>query len=317
MFSAKKVTIGLASTFAAVGIGSQFIYTVQPSDMANVRRLGNMRYEGPVGEGPHFRIPLIDQVDPIQVKLRTLHIPPFIVNTIDNQRVTLDINFTYLLPLGQVNRMLYDTGKTDDGDIDDNSDSIIPVAMDRAARVFARQNTVDISANREKIQAEVTAAVFADVRELFGLEPKSLQIGPLGYSRTFVDSNEDAAAAKNEAVAEENKQDSVTAIANQDVIVAKGVADASIKSADGRAKAIEMNADAALTTRLLQAQGEEARLRSEIKPFGNPAAYIEYLEKQAELNWNGKRSQVEIVGGEKAAGTPPATVVVPVPGMRP
>lgn len=307
----KWINIGLAGLFAAVA-GANSFYTVDPSEVANIRRLGNVVYDTPVGSGTHFKLPFIDTVDKAQLSLRTVQIPTFYVNTIDNQRIGLDINFTYTLPLNQVNRMLYDTGSTSDGDIDDNTDSIIPIAMDRAARVFARQNTTSISANREAIQAEVTAAVFADVRELFGLEPQSLQIGAPRFSPTFVRSNEVAADAKNEALAEENKKDSVTAVASQKVIEATGLADAQIAVANGNANAIRMKADADLKARLLEAQGEEARLRSEIAPFGNPNDYITYLERLAAMKWKGQRSPVEVTGGN-ANGQP---VVVPVPGIK-
>jgi regulator of protease activity HflC (stomatin/prohibitin superfamily) len=308
----KWINVGLVGLFMAVA-GANSFYTVEPTEVANIRRLGTVVHDTPVGSGTHFKLPFIDTVDKAQLSLRTLQIPTFYVNTVDNQRIGLDINFTYTLPVNQVNRMLYDTGSTSDGDIDDNSDSIIPIAMDRAARVFARQNTTGISANREAIQAEVTAAVFADVRELFGLEPQSLQIGAPRFSPTFIRSNEIAADAKNDALAEENKKDSVTAVASQQVIEATGVADAQIAVARGNADAIRMTAEANLQARMLEAQGEEARLRSEIAPFGNPAAYIEYLEKLAAMKWNGQRSPVEVTGGGNGNGQ---NIVVPVPGLK-
>ena len=311
----KWINFGIAGLFTAVAAFDS-VYTVDPSEVANVRRLGNVVHDTPVGSGTHFKLPFIDVVDKAQLSLRTLQIPTFYVNTIDNQRISLDINFTYTLPIDQVNHMLYDTGSTNDGDIDDNSDSIIPIAMDRAARIYARQNTASISANREAIQAEVTAAIFADVRELFGLEPQSLQIAAPGFSPKFVQSNNRAADAKNEAVAEENKKDSVTAIASQNVIQATGIADAKIAEASGAAQAIVLQADADLKARLLEAQGEEARLLSEIAPFGSPEAYIAYLEKLAELNWNGQRSQVEVKGDNNTGNTTVPPVVVPVPGLN-
>lgn len=309
----KWINTGIVAAFTGAALWSS-VYTIEPNEAVNIRRFNKVVHDTPITEsGPHFKLPFIDQVDKAQLSLRTLQIPRFYVNTLDNQRIGLDINFTYVLPASQVNRMLYDTGKTDDGEIDDNSDSIIPVAMDRAARVFARQNTTDISANREAIQAEVITAVFNDVRELFGLEPRTLQMGPPIYSNTFVDSNEDAAAAKNAAVAEENKRDSVQAIANQRVIEATGNADARIKRANGEAEAITTRAAANLQARILEAEGEKQRLLNEIAPFGDAESYIQYMERQVELKWNGVRSRVEVTGGAPGA----APVVVPVPGLRP
>ena len=66
----------------------------------------------------------------------------------------------------------------------DLDDSILPVAKDRAARVFAMQNTTTVSQNREAIQAEVTKEVSDAVRDLFGIEPHSLQIASSQYSNS-------------------------------------------------------------------------------------------------------------------------------------
>ena len=135
--------------------------------MANVRRLGNVRYEKPVGAGPHFKWPIIDIADHLQVSLRTLHIPEFSVNTIDNQKITLAINFNYTVPAESVNGLLYGVGKSGSSGIDD---AIIPVAKDRAGRVFNQYNTTDISKNREAIQRDVTERVFEAVDETVRLE---------------------------------------------------------------------------------------------------------------------------------------------------
>ena len=78
---------------AAVIVLSSSIYVVDPSEMANVRWMGRDVYTTPVGAGAHLKIPLIDTVDIVQVSLTTLHIPAFDVNTVDNQKITLEINF--------------------------------------------------------------------------------------------------------------------------------------------------------------------------------------------------------------------------------
>lgn len=307
----KWINTGIAAAFVAVAAMDSF-YQVEPSEVANVRRFNQPLYDTPVGTGPHFKLPFIDKVDRAQLSQRTLETGRFAVTTEDNQRIVLDVSLDYELPLASVNRMLYDIGRTNDGDIDDNSDSLLPIIMDRAGRAFAAENTTSISANRDAIQAKLTAAIYADMREMFGLNPIQLKMKPPVYSDTFVDSNEEAAAKKNEAVAEENRKESVQAVANQTFIRAKGDADARIKEAEGAASSMIMTATADRDARLLQADGERKRLLAEIAPFGNPEKYIEYLEQLDETLWNGARSQVEVVGGSAGA----APVVVPVPGLR-
>lgn len=289
---------------AALVVLSNAIYIVDPSELANIRRMGNVVYKEPVGAGPHFKIPFIDTVDIVQVSLTTLHIPSFDVNTVDNQKITLEINFNFTIPKKSVNHLLYEVGKAGSADI---TDSIIPVVKDRTARVFNKQNTTAISQNREAIQEQVTRAVFSSMADLFGLQPHSLQIAQIIYSPTFVQSNENAVKAKNEAVAEQNKQVVETAKAQQKVIAAKGQADSAIASATGAAKSAVIRAEADKTKQILDGEGQAARLKLEISAFNNsPDLYIRYLQARAQLQWNGQSPQV--VGG---TGSNQA-IVVPV-----
>ncbi|TAL32392.1 MAG: prohibitin family protein [Alphaproteobacteria bacterium] len=304
----RLVAGGLTLAFlAAAGLGS--FYTVDPSERANLRRLGNIAYSEPVGAGTHLKFPFIDKVDKIQVSLTTLHIPAFDVNTIDNQKITLEINFNYTVPMGKVNHLLYEVGKSGHMDLDE---SIIPVAKDRAARVFAQQNTTTVSQNREAIQAKVEKDVADAVRDLFGIEPHSLQIASIGYSKAFIESNENAVKAKNDAVAEQNKQVVETAKAQQKVIAAKGEADAEIERATGSARAAVIAAEADKQKQVLDGEGQGARLKAEIAALGSPENYIRYMDTKAKNLWDGKAPYVQSGPG----GSSP-TVVVPIPAPNP
>ncbi|MEY4768636.1 MAG: hypothetical protein RL637_1275 [Pseudomonadota bacterium] len=295
------------ATYSLIGymLLSNFFYIVDPSEMANIRRMGNVVYKNPLGSGPHFKIPLIDTVDIVQVSLTTLHIPPFDVNTVDNQKITLDMNFNFTVPRNKVNHLLYEVGKTGNVDI---ADSIIPVVKDRAGRVFNKQNTTAISQNRELIQDQVTREVFNAMESLFGLQPHSLQIAQIIYSPTFVESNENAVKAKNEAVAEQNKQVVETAKAQQKVITAKGLADSAIESATGAAKSAVIRAEADKTKQILDGEGQASRLKLEISAFNNnPELYIRYLQAKAQLQWNGQTPQVMTGSNANPA------VIIPMP----
>ncbi len=310
---AKWVAGALAVVFVGAAATDCF-YQVEPNEVANIRRMNNVLYDTPVGNGVHMKAPFIDSVDKVQTSLRTLKIPMFSVNTIDNQKIDLEINFNYLVPASSANHILYGIGQVGSGENDDIDDSIIPVAMDRAGRVFARQNTTDISLNRETIQTQVTDDVFNAVRELFRIEPQSLQIAKIGYSNTFNESNDVAVRNKNKAVEEENKRAVATAVATQQVTEATGRADSAINEATGEAGSIMLKATAGRDALVLEAQGEKERLLKEIAPFGTSDAYIEFLRAQVALKWQGQRPQVEISGGDTAPGTgPAATVVVPMP----
>lgn len=300
-----KTAYSIMGAFAAAAlVGTTSMYTIKPSDMGNVRRLGNMRYEEPLGPGLHFKLPFVDQVDTIQTNLRTLHIAPFSVKTVDNQQITVEINFNYTVPKDQVNRLLYDVGKAGGSSLDA---SMIPVAMDRAGRVFAQQNTTLISAHREAIQAEVQEKVFEALHDQFDIEPHSLQIAQIGYSETFVRTNDEAVVAKNDALAEENKERIKSAQAEQAVISSQGNAKRAIEEARGASQSTVIIAEANRDASKLIGEGESAMTQAGIDVFGSKEAYYRYLELQAALKWNGKRPQVEVTGGGNT------TVVVPTP----
>jgi len=279
-------------------------YKVDQTERANIRRFGVAIYSKPVQPGLHFKIPFIDTVDKIQISLKTLHIPPFDVTTIDNQKITLDENFNYTISDDKVYHVMYEIGRAGNSDIDSQ---VVPVVKDRTGRIFSGQNMTTVNANRQAIQAEIEKAVSKSVEDLFGIQPHSLQIAGITPSSAFMASNEEAVKAKNAAVAAENTKKTRQFEADQIVIKAKGDADSAIEAARGRSESTLLEAQANKTRQVLEGEGLEARLAAEIKPFGTPEKYVEYLKAKATLNWNGQQPQ--IVAGSGSA----TNLIVPVP----
>ncbi len=280
-------------------------YKIEQTERGNVRRFGVVQYTTPVQPGFHFKLPLIDTVDKIQVSLTTLHVPAFEVTTIDNQKVTIDENFNYTIPEDKVYHVMYEIGRAGNTDI---VTQVVPVAKDRTGRIFAGQNMSTITANRPAIQADIERSVSQAVEELFGIQPHSLQIAGIIPSAAFMASNEAAVKAKNDAVAAENTKRTRQFEADQIVIRAKGDADSAIEAARGRSQSVLLEAQANKTRQVLEGEGLEARLTAEIRPFGTPDKYIEFLKAKAALNWNGQQPQ--IVAGAGSA----TNLIVPVPG---
>jgi len=284
----KKSKIIVAAIVGFLVISNSY-YTIQPSERGNLRRLGVVQYEKPVQPGLHFKIPFIDKVDRIQVSLATLHIDSFDVTTVDNQKVSLELNFNYTVPEKNIYHLMYEIGRAGNSDIEDQ---IIPVVKDRAARIFAGQNMATVNANRSDIQNQIEQSISKSVESLFGIEPHSLQIARIKPSDAFMASNELAVRAKNEAVAAENTKRTRQFEADQVVIRAKGAADAAIEEARGRAESVRLEAEANKTKLTLEGEGQQARLSSEIRPFASSDEYIQYLKAKAALNWDGKQPQV-------------------------
>ena len=289
------VGLGLFALLAFVA--SQSFFTVDPAERAMVRQFGQVTSATPFGPGLHFRIPFITSVDRAQVSLTNLHIPVFSVNTIDNQKIDLDINVSYLTPESAVYHLLYEVGRSGNSDIREN---VIPVVQDRISRIFSVKNTNTISELREGIQAETTNAVRTALKDLFKIDLQSLQIAKIIYSQAFIASNERSVMAKNEAIAEENRVKVAEFQAKQKVTTAEGEAQQARAKASGDADALRLRAQAEKEAAQLQGQGSAARYRSEIEGAGGFENYISVLNAQARLRWDGVAPRF-MLGGDKGA----------------
>jgi len=280
-------------------------FTVNPSERANVRRFGNVVYENPLAQGLHFKLPLIDTVDKLQVSLNTNELDGIDVGTVDNQRATIKINYVYDLPEDSVNQLLYNTGAVGSDGIKEQVEKTVRAA---AVSVFSRQNMNNVNLNLESIRLELQQNVAEQLKALYKIEVKSMQIEEVKPSDAFLTSNEEAVKAKNAAIAAENQLKTVQFQAQQVAATAKGAADAAIEQARGQAESVRLNAEAEKTRLQLQGVGEQSRLEAEVKAMGGtPDNYIKYLQAKAALKWNGDVPMV-------TAGTGSNTnLIVPLP----
>jgi regulator of protease activity HflC (stomatin/prohibitin superfamily) len=223
------------------------LFVVEPTEMAGVRRFGEVTTREPLGPGIHLKLPLIDQVDRLQVSLDILRVQDMTMYTVDNQWVKISVGMTYRIPPPAVFRLLYQVGRSGSFGIREN---VEPIIADRAMRVFARRNTIKISEERETIANEIRQLVSTRLAELFGLEVVDLQIAKIEYSPTFAASVEAAVKAKNDAVAAENTVNRIRFEAEQVRVRAQGEADAAAIQAEGQKRSA-----------VIRAQGEAEAVR--------------------------------------------------------
>jgi modulator of FtsH protease HflC len=259
-FKTPQVPPGLARLLVVVAFGIVAIvallggsfYVVQPTEMAGVRRFGTVVTDKPVGPGLHFKLPLVDVVDTIQTSLDTFNLSNLTVYTIDNQAVTVSLGVSYRIPAAAVLKLLYQVGRTGNVDITEN---IRPILADRVLRVFATQDTVGISANREKIAALITKDVTEALNSIFGLEITDLQLSSITYSPSFQASVEAAVQAKNDAIRAENTVTKVQYEGEQAKVQAAAQAAVRVAQANGEAEAAIAQARAQREASILQAEG--------------------------------------------------------------
>ena len=252
-----KLLIGVFACVAIAATVAESAYTVQPTEMAGVRRLGTVVSSQPVGPGLHFKLPWIDVVDTIQTSLNTFKLDNLTVYTLDNQAVTVGLGISYRIPPAAVLKLLYAVGRSGNVDIDEN---IRPVLADRVLRVFSTQSTVDISANREQILGQIRQQVADALGRIFGLEIDDLQLSSIDYSPSFRASVEAAVQAKNDAIRAENTVSKVRYEGEQAKVQADAQAAVVIAKANGDAEAEIAHARAQREAAILRAQGEAQAL---------------------------------------------------------
>jgi regulator of protease activity HflC (stomatin/prohibitin superfamily) len=268
-------------------------YVVEPTELAGVRRLGTVVTTTPVGPGLHFKWPLVETVDRLQVSLDTFPVNDLTVYTIDNQSVTVGITITYRIPPEAVMHLLYEVGRSGNSDIHSN---MAPIIADRALRVFAKRNTIKISEEREQIAVEIKQMVSERLHDLFGLDVLDLQLSKILYSQTFVASVEAAVKAKNDAVAASNTVNKIEYEAEQARAKARGEADAAAIRAEGekRATITKAEADAAALHLTAEANAAAIKLRGEAI-----ATYPKIIDMTIAEKWSGAPPQT-ILGNNAA-----------------
>ena len=202
--------------------------------MAGVRRLGVVTSAAPVGPGVHWKAPLLDSVDRLQISLATFRADDLQVYTIDNQTVRIGIGLSYRVPAAAVFRLLHNVGGTGNVDIDS---SLRPIVADRALRVSARRNTVSISAERESIATEIRRSIQDSVPATFGIEVVDLQLSRIEYSGTFTQGVKAAVRAKNDALQAESTVARIRFDGEQTKVQASAQAEAAATRAEGEARA--------------------------------------------------------------------------------
>src|SRR6202045_4098907 len=258
-----KLIAGIVAVVLVALFAVDSYFVVEPTEMAGVRRLGQVNTTKPLGPGPHFKLPFIDKVDRLQVSLDTFKLDKLTVNTIDNQPIAVTVGLTYRIPPAAVLPLLYEVGRAGNFDITENFERIV---ADRTAKIFAQQNTTRISENRDQILNALKSLLSNDLGTLYHIEVVDFQIAGILYSDSFRASVEAAVKAKNEAVAAENTVNRIRFEAQQAVERARGEAEAKLKLADADRQSTILNAQGrAEGIRLGGEKGEEVlRMNAEI-----------------------------------------------------
>jgi regulator of protease activity HflC (stomatin/prohibitin superfamily) len=273
------VGIGAVILVALIAVDSYFV--VEPTEMAGLRRLGQVVTTKPLGPGLHFKLPLIDKVDRLQVSLDTFKLDKLTVNTIDNQPIAVTVGLTYRIPPQAVLPLLYEVGRAGNFDITENFERIV---ADRTAKIFAQQNTTRISENRDQILNALKSLLSNDLGTLYHIEVVDFQIAGILYSDSFRASVEAAVKAKNEAVAAENTVNRIRFEAQQAVERANGEAEAKLKLADADRQSTILSAQGRAEGIRLEGESRAAVLRMNAEILKTSPLVVDLAKAD---RWNG------------------------------
>lgn len=336
----KRYLAGVAAGFFGFYAYNTTIHYIEPSERGGKRVWSQVASDKPLQPGRYFTIPFYSEIDEITVSLQTVHVAPFAVGTVDNQRITLGINISYTIPDSAVLHLLYGVGRTGGGDISAQVESIV---RDRVGRVYSSKNANYLSKDREAIQNEITTVVQEELHRMFKIEVESLQIGSLTYSEAFQQSNDLAVLEKNKAVQAENKVMTIKLEAQQRVAEAEGQAKQAIAAAEGAnksailaaqaaSKKVELESEAAAKARMLQAKaeadatvlqatadrqarelrgvGEGLALAEQVKAMGGADKYVALISAKGLANWKGE-VPATVIGGTAGKGETMMPLILP------
>jgi regulator of protease activity HflC (stomatin/prohibitin superfamily) len=275
------VIVGIVAVILVVIFAIDSYFVVEPTEMAGVRRLGQVVTAKPLGPGLHFKLPFIDQVDRLQVSLDTFKLDRLTVNTIDNQPIAVTVGLTYRIPPQAVLPLLYEVGRAGNFDIRENFERIV---ADRTAKIFAQQNTTRISENRDQIVNALKSLLSNDLGTLYHIEVVDFQISGILYSDSFRASVEAAVKAKNEAVAAENTVNRIRFEAQQAVERAHGEAEAKLKLADAERQSTILSAQGRAGGIRLEGEARAAVLRMNAEILKTTPLVVDLAKAD---RWNG------------------------------
>ena len=294
------IGIFLVVVIAILALDSYFV--VEPTEMAGVRRFGQVLTKEPVRPGLHFKLPFIDQVNRLQVSLDTFKLDKLTVNTIDNQPIAVTVGLTYRIPPPAVLPLLYEVGRAGNFDITENFERIV---ADRTAKIFAQQNTTRISENRDQILNSLKSLLSNDLGSLYHIEVVDFQISGIIYSDSFRASVEAAVKAKNEAVAAENTVNRIRFEAQQAVERANGEAEAKLKLADAERQSAILSAQGKAEGIRLEGEARATVLRMNAEILKTSPLVVDLAKAD---RWNGALPLTLLEG----TGTVPLLSVPPV-----
>jgi regulator of protease activity HflC (stomatin/prohibitin superfamily) len=295
-----------ASLIALAAIANASWFRVRQNEVAYVTRFGQVvnPQAGPLQPGLHFKLPLADEADTISISTDTVKMPVMKAFTRDTQEVTLQLSVTYNVPPAAAYFLLYEVGRAGNVDIAYNLEA---VANDRMRSIVSRRDVTEIAGEgRERIVEEIKTIIAAELKRLFRVEVKDVQVPTLDFSNQYKEAVNRATLARAQRVQAEQDRERARIEAETVIVKAKGEADSQSARAEGAARAQLAQARAEAEATKLRGDADAAALRVKIEAAGGVDGYTRQLQAQAALNWKGSVPQI------MAGGSAQVPIILPM-----
>ncbi len=319
---------------AALAFVSGAYFVVPQTDVAFVKRFGRVvtPQTAPLEPGLHVKLPFIDDPDQIRITTDTFELPEKKAFTRDTQEITLRVGVTYRVPKTAAYHLLYEIGKAGNVDIHTN---IILLSNEVVREVLSKHSVTEIAGEqRENVVGEIKGKLSEMLARILLIEVSAVQINALDFSPQYKDAINQATVARTRTFAAQQDAERAMVEAQTRVTQAKAEADAQAVRAEGQARAQLAQARAEAEGNLararaeaegnlvkakaeaeglkLRGEGDAAATRARIDAAGGADKYVQQIDAQSKMRWNGQMPQFMLGGGPAGAGGPTMPIILPI-----
>ena len=236
-------------------------FTVPQTDRCYVTQFRQVvnQAAGPVGPGLHFKLPMIQDVDCIQVSRSTDNLGVVTVTTRDTFTVEMSVGVTTEIPDNSVYRLLYQTGRQGHSDITAN---LNPNIVNTLRNIIGRYELIQVAGEEQtSVRNAFQSAVMEMLERDWGVTVMEVQLSinrlPTEYNQRMIQ----AQSAQAAIVLAQREQQQARITAETNVIQAVGGANQLAAQAEGQRRQRELVAQGEAAARRMQAEAEANAIR--------------------------------------------------------
>lgn len=208
-------------------------YTVGPGNRGVQVRLGAV-LPGVVEPGAHWKIPLLDQVVEINVRVQKFMSQETAASH-DLQNVTSTVAINYHLDADKVDVLFQTVGDS----MAVQSKVLIPSVANAVKAVTARYDAEDLIIQRDEVRLAIEEHIRSAL-QVYSIHIDAVNITDFAFSREYSNAIENKQVAQQRALQARYELQKTEIDARQQVVQAQAKAEATIAAAEAEAKALEL-----------------------------------------------------------------------------